>query len=119
MADAISSLISSSQTRPSRLTDLLSERPNDVTLGVFSGYTTKTPTGAPTQKTALQNLKDYVGDNVTGNAAKSLMAQIAAVENLFSLNDPTAQQDAVYALLAGNADTLRTMPAGSLVSGLF
>ncbi|GEM_PF-3647520 len=119
MVDAMSTLLGSAQTRPSRLNDLIIKRPNDITLGLFSGYTSQAPSGNPLQKTALQGLKNYVQENLIGIDAKKIMAQITAVEGLFALNDPGAQQNVAYAILAGNAEALRTMPAGSMVNRLF
>lgn len=97
--------------------DLITGETGNVTLSALSSP--QTPETTLTQQSALQGLKDFVGENVEGDEADKLMLQIEAVELLMAtVNEEGAKNDPAFALLKNNAATFGTLPTGSLVNGL-
>jgi len=78
------------------------------------------------QYNAIENLVTYVTENVSSDAGKKLLADIAAVASLMSLGNANGVSgfDPLYAMLNGlsasedGAALLDSMPEGTLVSGL-
>ena len=106
-------------SRQSLLSDLITGRSSDVTTSALTPYSNTSDLGSQ-QVTALQNLKDYVDQNVDDDAvAAELQRQIAATEALMELNaDDSAVRDPVFSLLSQNAQPLFALSAGSIVNEL-
>jgi hypothetical protein len=114
-------LLGGSLNQPSSsVSKLITGESGDVTLSALTPYS-NTSSLKRQQVTALQNLKDYVDQNIDDDqTAAELQRQIAATEALMNLGmkEAGARVDPVYSLLSANASSFTGLDQGSLVNQL-
>ena len=104
----------------SKVGDLITGKTGDVTTAALTPYS-NTSSLKRQQVTALQNLKDYVGKNISDDkVAAQLQRQIAATEPLmnYGMEEAGARVDPVYSLLSQNANPFAGLERGSIVNQL-
>lgn len=99
--------------------DLITGDVGGVTTSALTPYSPN-PTLSPLQDDALKTLSAYINDSVVDeDIAADLQAQLVYIQSLMDMgNQESAGPDPVYALLAGNPESFKGMPTGSVVSTL-
>ena len=104
-------------TASASVSDLLTGNAGNVTQSVLTPPATASNLTA-NQSNALQSLQSFVANNLEGDQATSLLAQIEALQSLIEFGNDQAALDPVFSLLSTNSDAFQTLPGGSVVNQL-
>jgi hypothetical protein len=92
------------------------EPKQDVTKTALSGLTGGNQKQlTSTQSSALDNLRNFVNDNVSGPNADTLLQSISALESFITNGNKAANLDPVFSLLSSNSDIIENPEIGLFV----